>query len=136
MARTEYVTMTPSINEHEESLFLEQLEETQTSSNHKTDPLLADEKQEQQCRPQKDDDGDTDDIQQQPSQYEEDLLDVFFESVHDRICHERSTRSEQRSHLGCFSSQEEEEQNDAMIVCPLLLDPLLNHLETYDPLSV
>jgi len=135
MARTEYVTMTPSINEHKESLFLsEQLEETQISSNHKTDPLLADEKQQQQqCRPQNDDDGDTDDIQQQPSQYEEDLLDVFFESVHDRICHERSTRSEQRSHLSCLS-QEEEEQNDAMIVCQLLLDPLLNHLETYDPL--
>ena len=108
-ARTNVTTRTPAvIHENEESLFLEQLEETPININ-KT-------------------------IEQQ-QEYEEDLLDVFFESVHDRICHERSTRSE-RSHLGCLSDEEEEEEqnNDALLVCQLLLDPILNHLEKYDPL--
>ena len=77
-------------------------------------------------------------IHNEDQKYEEDLLDVFFENIHDRICEERSNRNERSINVEDDIDDDDKSktmhnETEDMIICKLLLNPILDHLETYDP---
>jgi hypothetical protein len=113
-------------NDGNESL----LEMSKSTHNNKINGHVASNKEDSN----QDDDNDDD----HQTAYEEDLLDAFFENIHDRICKETSNSrgGKQIMRRRCNGVEEEEDDDvtvqDALF-CKLLLDPMLDHLEKYDP---